>query len=89
MIVVETTIKGVVEEREINTDVGLCCRFPLNVVVANLYSLESRLKNLSSIGACNVVGCTKAIATEVGVTIDCLVERVTGSVGYFLVTGLT
>ena len=65
VIVVEATVKGVVEEREIYTDVGLCCSFPLNVVVANLYSLEARLQYLSSIGACDVVGCTKAISTEV------------------------
>ena len=65
MIVVEATVKSIVEEREIYTEVCLCSRFPLNVIVTYLNSLEARLQNLSSIGACDVVGCTKAIASEV------------------------
>ena len=55
---VERTVERLLEEREVETDVGLRGGLPFDIVVAQLKTAETGRKDSTSIGAGNVVGCT-------------------------------
>ena len=85
---VEWAVKRLFEKWEIETQVDLCGCFPFDVIVTDLVTLESRLKDTAAIGSGNVIGSTVALTTWFRHTVVGNVNSIAGNVRDFLVTGL-
>ena len=83
------TVEGIVEESEVEAEVGLCGGLPLQIVVAQLVALETRWQCLTAVGAGNVVAGAIALTSKTCLAIVAFVEGVASNVGDFLITCLS
>ena len=78
------------EQAEVDTDIGLCRCFPFDIVVTDLVAFETGRKYTATVRTCDIVCRTVALSAErIGCTIVRCIDSITGKVGDFLITGLS
>ena len=80
VIPVEAAIEGGVEQGEVQTEVGLRGRLPLDVVVSELIALEAAGKLASAVRSGNVVGSPVALSAVLVHAVIADVDGVTGDI---------
>ena len=86
---VEWTVKRLFKQWEIEAEVRLCSCFPFDVIITDLITFESGLKDAAAIGSGNVVGSTIALTAWFRYTVVGNINCIAGNVRDFLVTGLS
>ena len=86
---VERTVERLLEEREIETDVGLAGGLPFDIVVTNLRTAETGRKDTTTIAAGDVIRRTVRLTTVLVYTIVGVVDSITRGSIDILVTRLT
>ena len=87
--IIERTVKGIVEEGEVHSEVSLCGGLPLDVIVAYLVTLEAGRQLRAPVGTRDIIRGAVTLTAGFSDTIIGDINGVTGNVGNLLIAGLS